>query len=101
MDRARERDLETAVGIALRAAVKPNVVGRVEVGVGREGPAAFVGIDYPFQVFFPSYSIITWPDGARPLRRIQARGKQARQISAIQRKASMKESKVAWRTSAA
>lgn len=34
-------------GVALRAVVKPTVVGRVEVGVGREGPAAFVGIDYP------------------------------------------------------
>lgn len=35
-------------GIALRAVVKPTVVGKVEIGVGREGPNVFVGIDYPF-----------------------------------------------------
>ena len=35
-------------GTAFRAAVKPNVVGDVEVGVGREGPAVYVDINYPF-----------------------------------------------------
>jgi hypothetical protein len=35
-------------GLGFRAAVKPNVVGNVEVGVGKEGPAVFVGINYPF-----------------------------------------------------
>jgi outer membrane protein assembly factor BamA len=35
-------------GAAFRAAVKPNVVGDVEVGVGREGVAVFVDINYPF-----------------------------------------------------
>ena len=45
---AQSRRVETVVGIALRAVVKPAVVGKVEVGVGREGPAVFVGIDYPF-----------------------------------------------------
>lgn len=35
-------------GGAFRAAVKPNVVGDVEVGVGREGPAVFVDINYPY-----------------------------------------------------
>jgi hypothetical protein len=30
-------------GCGFRAAVKPNVVGNIEVGVGREGPAVFVG----------------------------------------------------------
>ncbi|MFI5361822.1 MAG: BamA/TamA family outer membrane protein [Elusimicrobiota bacterium] len=45
---ARSRRVETVAGLALRAVVKPAVVGKVEFGVGREGPAVFVGIDYPF-----------------------------------------------------
>ena len=40
--------LYPVLGGAFRAAVKPNVVGDVEVGVGREGPAVFVDINYPF-----------------------------------------------------
>jgi hypothetical protein len=48
LERARRRDLETVVGVAMRAVVKPTVVGKVEVGAGREGPAIFMGIDYPF-----------------------------------------------------
>ncbi len=36
------------VGAAFRAAVKPNVVGSVDVGVGKEGPGVYVGINYPF-----------------------------------------------------
>ncbi len=47
-DRARLRRLATVGGVAFRAVVKPAVVGKVEVGLGREGPAVFVGIDYPF-----------------------------------------------------
>lgn len=47
-ERARVHDVETVVGVAFRAVVKPSVVGRVDVGVGREGAAVFVGIDYPF-----------------------------------------------------
>jgi len=35
-------------GAAFRAAVKPNVVGDVEVGIGKEGPAVFVDINYPY-----------------------------------------------------
>ena len=35
-------------GGAFRAAVKPNVVGDVEVGIGKEGPAVFVDINYPY-----------------------------------------------------
>ena len=46
--RAQTRYLATVAGVALRAVVKPAVVGKVEIGVGREGPAVFVGIDYPF-----------------------------------------------------
>jgi outer membrane translocation and assembly module TamA len=46
--RAQARLIETVAGVAMRAVVKPDVVGKVEVGVGREGPAVYVGIDYPF-----------------------------------------------------
>ena len=35
-------------GAAFRAAVKPNVVGSVDVGVGKEGPGVYVGLNYPF-----------------------------------------------------
>jgi len=35
-------------GGAFRVAVKPNVVGDVEVGFGKEGPAVFVDINYPY-----------------------------------------------------
>jgi len=40
--------LHTAGGIALRAVVRPQVVGHVEVGVSREGSAIFMGLGYPF-----------------------------------------------------
>jgi outer membrane protein assembly factor BamA len=39
---------EVTPGIALRGLAPPSVVGRVEIGVSREGPAIFVGLDYPF-----------------------------------------------------
>jgi len=47
-DRLQARRLEPVLGAALRAVVKPTVVGRVETGVSREGPAVYMGIDYPF-----------------------------------------------------
>ena len=46
--RAQARYLASVGGVAFRAVVKPSVVGKVEIGIGREGPAVFVGIDYPF-----------------------------------------------------
>jgi hypothetical protein len=42
------KDYRPVTGMAFRAAVKPNVVGDVEVGVGKEGPAVFVDINYPY-----------------------------------------------------
>lgn len=39
---------EVTPGIAFRGLTPPSVVGRVEIGVSREGPAIFVGLDYPF-----------------------------------------------------
>lgn len=46
--RTEAKRLQTVAGVGLRAVVKPTVVGKIDVGVGREGPAVFVGIDYPF-----------------------------------------------------
>lgn len=44
----QRKNLRPVYGAAFRAAVKPNVVGDVEVGIGQEGPAVFVDINYPF-----------------------------------------------------
>jgi outer membrane protein assembly factor BamA len=44
----RRRDFRPVYGGSFRAAVKPNVVGSVDVGVGKEGPGVYVGINYPF-----------------------------------------------------
>jgi len=47
--RGIQRQYVRAVGgLGLRAAFKPNVVGDLEVGVGNEGPAIFVDLNYPF-----------------------------------------------------
>jgi len=35
-------------GVGLRTVVRPNIVGRIDVGFGQEGPAVFVGLGYPF-----------------------------------------------------
>jgi len=35
-------------GIGFRAVVRPNIVGRVDIGFGSEGPSVFVGLGYPF-----------------------------------------------------
>jgi outer membrane protein assembly factor BamA len=45
---AKARSFEFNPGVGLRAVVHPNIVGRIDVGVGREGPAVFVGLGYPF-----------------------------------------------------
>lgn len=42
------RHLKPVGGIALRATVRPQVVGHIDVGVGREGSAVFMGLGYPF-----------------------------------------------------
>jgi outer membrane protein assembly factor BamA len=46
--RVEVKHVEPVAGVAFRAVVKPTVVGRVEVGAGREGPCVYMGIDYPF-----------------------------------------------------
>lgn len=44
----KSKDFRPVYGGAFRAAVKPNVVGDVEVGMGKEGMAVFVDINYPY-----------------------------------------------------
>lgn len=48
LDKARGNNFEFNPGIGFRAIVHPNIVGRVDLGIGREGPAIFVGLGYPF-----------------------------------------------------
>jgi outer membrane protein assembly factor BamA len=45
---ARASSFEFNPGVGLRAVVRPNIVGRIDVGFGSEGPAVFVGLNYPF-----------------------------------------------------
>lgn len=48
LDKAKTKDFEFNPGIGFRAVVRPNIVGRVDIGFGNEGPALFVGLGYPF-----------------------------------------------------
>ncbi|HEY3308071.1 MAG TPA: BamA/TamA family outer membrane protein [Desulfuromonadaceae bacterium] len=48
LDKARSTNFEFNPGIGFRATVRPNIVGRVDMGIGRDGPAIFVGLGYPF-----------------------------------------------------
>jgi|GEM_PF-657689 len=48
LPKIERRYFQPAYGVAFRAAVKPNVVGDVEVGYGTEGAAVFVDINYPY-----------------------------------------------------
>jgi outer membrane protein assembly factor BamA len=45
---ARSSSFEFNPGVGLRAVVRPNIVGRIDVGIGKDGPAVFVGLGYPF-----------------------------------------------------
>lgn len=48
LDKANGRNFEFNPGVGFRAVVRPNIVGRVDLGVGREGAKLFVGLGYPF-----------------------------------------------------
>ncbi len=48
LEKAKGSDFEFNPGIGFRAIVRPNIVGRVDLGVGKDGPAIFVGLGYPF-----------------------------------------------------
>jgi surface antigen Omp85-like protein len=45
---ASPRNFVANPGVGFRAVVRPNVVGRVDVGFGKEGPAIFATLGYPF-----------------------------------------------------
>lgn len=47
-DRLRGSDFRFTPGFGVRAVVRPNIVGRMDVGFGGEGVAVFVGLGYPF-----------------------------------------------------
>jgi len=42
------RKVQVNPGIGFRAAARPNVLGRIDVGYGKEGVAVYVGLKYPF-----------------------------------------------------
>jgi outer membrane translocation and assembly module TamA len=48
LDKAGARSFEFNPGLGGRAIVRPNIVGRLDVGFGKDGPAVFVGLGYPF-----------------------------------------------------
>jgi hypothetical protein len=48
LNKASGANFEFNPGLGFRAIVRPNIVGRVDVGVGKDGPAVFVGLGYPF-----------------------------------------------------
>ncbi|MCM2359410.1 MAG: outer membrane protein assembly factor [Geobacteraceae bacterium] len=48
LDQAETRNFEFNPGIGFRAIVRPNIIGRVDMGFGKDGPAVFVGLGYPF-----------------------------------------------------
>lgn len=48
LGRIRASDAEVNPGIGFRGVVRPNIVGRIDVGYGHDGVAVFVGLGYPF-----------------------------------------------------
>ncbi|MCM0081416.1 outer membrane protein assembly factor [Geomonas sp. Red32] len=44
----KRQSFEFNPGIGIRAVVRPNIVGRIDVGFGKDGPAVFAGLGYPF-----------------------------------------------------
>jgi len=48
LDTAQSSDFEFNPGVGFRAVVRPNIVGRVDLGIGKDGPSVFVGLGYPF-----------------------------------------------------
>ncbi len=40
--------MEINPGIGFRASVRPNIVGRIDAGYGKDGAAVYVGLKYPF-----------------------------------------------------
>jgi outer membrane protein assembly factor BamA len=46
--RLRGDNFRFTPGVGIRAVVRPNIVGRLDIGWGGEGAAVFVGLGYPF-----------------------------------------------------
>ena len=44
----RHKNFKFNPGIGFRGIVRPNIVGRVDMGMGSEGIAIFAGLGYPF-----------------------------------------------------
>ncbi len=44
----RLRQIEVSYGVGIRAVVRPNVVGKIDIGAADEGLNVRVGLDYPF-----------------------------------------------------
>ena len=42
------KDMQVNPGAGLRLLARPNIVGRLDIGYGRDGAVVFVGLDYPF-----------------------------------------------------
>jgi outer membrane protein assembly factor BamA len=48
LNKVNSSNFEFNPGIGFRAIVRPNIVGRLDLGIGKDGPAVFVGLGYPF-----------------------------------------------------
>ncbi|MCL2760155.1 MAG: outer membrane protein assembly factor [Desulfuromonadales bacterium] len=48
LDRVQTNSFEFNPGLGIRAVVRPNIVGRLDIGWGNEGIALYVGLGYPF-----------------------------------------------------
>jgi outer membrane protein assembly factor BamA len=48
LDEPKTSSFEFNPGVGFRAVISPNIIGRIDVGFGHDGPAVFVGLGYPF-----------------------------------------------------
>lgn len=48
LKKADSSNFEFNPGVGIRAVVRPNIIGRLDIGIGKDGPAVFVGLGYPF-----------------------------------------------------
>jgi hemolysin activation/secretion protein len=48
LNKVDSSNFEFNPGIGFRAIVRPNIIGRVDLGIGKEGASVFVGLGYPF-----------------------------------------------------
>jgi hypothetical protein len=48
IDQVHAKSFAFNPGLGVRAVIRPNIVCRVDAGFGKDGPAVFVGLGYPF-----------------------------------------------------